>query len=115
MTNTDTYTLNNKSILVTGGTGSFGKAFVSATLKKFSNTRITIFSRDEMKQWEMGLKHSGDHRIKFMIGDIRDKDRLFRALDGIDIVVHAAATKINGYRRTIIHRRKTFLSETPRA
>jgi len=94
MTNTDSYTLNNKSILVTGGTGSFGKAFVSATLKKFSNTRITIFSRDEMKQWEMGLKYSGDNRIKFMIGDIRDKDRLFRALDGIDIVVHAAATKI---------------------
>ena len=86
--------LNHKKILVTGGTGSFGNAFVSATLNKFPNVEIVIYSRDEMKQWEMALKYNTDDRIKFIIGDIRDKERIFRALDGIDIVIHAAATKI---------------------
>ena len=88
------YNLNQKKILVTGGTGSFGKAFVFATLKKFPRVRIVIYSRDEMKQWEMALMYKGESRVKFIIGDIRDKDQLFRALDGIDLVVHAAATKI---------------------
>ena len=94
MTDFKSYTLNNKSIMVTGGTGSFGKAFVNKTLKKFPNVKMAIYSRDEMKQWEMAHQHKGDQRIKFIIGDIRDKERLFRALDGIDLVIHAAATKI---------------------
>ena len=94
MTNLKSYTLNNKSLMVTGGTGSFGKAFVYKTLKKFPNIKIVIYSRDEMKQWEMAHEYIGEKRIKFIIGDIRDKERLFRALDGIDLVIHAAATKI---------------------
>ena len=86
--------LNKSSILITGGTGSFGHAFVSLTLKKFNPKRLVIFSRDEMKQWEMAKLYSDDNRIRFFIGDVRDKDRLHRALNGIDYVVHAAATKI---------------------
>ncbi len=85
---------NGKSILITGGTGSFGHAFVSMTLKKYNPRRLVIYSRDEMKQWEMAKIYAGDNRVRFFIGDIRDKDRLYRALDGIDYVVHAAATKI---------------------
>ncbi len=86
--------LENKSILVTGGTGSFGNFFVPMTLEKYNPKKIVIFSRDEMKQWEMAKKFANDDRVRFFIGDIRDKDRLYRALDGIDYVVHAAATKI---------------------
>jgi UDP-N-acetylglucosamine 4,6-dehydratase (inverting) len=85
---------NGKSILITGGTGSFGHAFVSMTLKKYNPRRLVIYSRDEMKQWEMAKIYAGDNRVRFFIGDIRDKDRLYRALDDIDYVVHAAATKI---------------------
>jgi len=84
----------NKSILITGGTGSFGHAFVPMTLKIFNPRRLVIFSRDEMKQWEMAKIYGKDDRVRFFIGDVRDKDRLVRALDGIDYVVHAAATKI---------------------
>ncbi len=86
--------LTNSSILVTGGTGSFSHAFVPMTLKKFNPKKIVMFSRDEMKQWEMAKLFKDDSRVRFMIGDVRDKDRLYRALDGIDYVVHAAATKI---------------------
>ncbi len=86
--------LTNSIILVTGGTGSFGKTFVPMTLAKFNPKKIIIFSRDEMKQWDMSNKYLGDNRIRFFIGDVRDKDRLYRALDGVDYVVHAAATKI---------------------
>lgn len=86
--------LNNSSILVTGGTGSFGNTFVPLTLKTHNPKKIIIFSRDEMKQWEMAKKFEGDDRVRFFIGDVRDKDRLYRALDGVDYVVHAAATKI---------------------
>jgi UDP-N-acetylglucosamine 4,6-dehydratase (inverting) len=86
--------LKNSSILVTGGTGSFGHTFVPMTLEKYNPKRLVIFSRDEMKQWEMAKLYGGDPRVRFFIGDIRDKDRLSRALDGIDFVVHAAATKI---------------------
>ena len=86
--------LNNSSILITGGTGSFGNAFVKQTLQKFNPKKLVIFSRDEMKQWEMAKQFANDPRVRFFIGDIRDQQRLVRALDGIDYVVHAAATKI---------------------
>ena len=86
--------LSNSSILITGGTGSFGKTFVPMTLDKYKPERLIIFSRDEMKQWDMQLQFQNDKRITFIIGDVRDKDRLARALDGVDYVVHAAATKI---------------------
>lgn len=86
--------LDNATILVTGGTGSFGNAFVPMTLGRFNPKKIIIFSRDEMKQWEMAKKFSGDSRVRFFIGDVRDRERLYRALDGVDFVVHAAATKI---------------------
>ena len=86
--------LKNSSILITGGTGSFGHTFIPMTLAKYNPKKIVIFSRDEMKQWEMAKLFKNDPRIRFMIGDVRDKDRLYRVLDGIDYVVHAAATKI---------------------
>ena len=88
------YGLTGKTILVTGGTGSFGNAFVPMTLEKYNPKKIIILSRDEMKQWSMAEKFVGDDRVRFFIGDVRDKDRLNRALDGVDVVVHAAATKI---------------------
>lgn len=86
--------LHNSTILVTGGSGSFGHTFVPMTLAKYNPKKIIIFSRDEMKQWEMAKLFPGDARVRFFIGDVRDKDRLYRALDGVDYVVHAAATKI---------------------
>ena len=86
--------LSNSSILITGGTGSFGHTFVPMTLAKYNPRRLVIYSRDEMKQWEMAKLFEGDNRVRFFIGDIRDKERLSRALDNIDYVVHAAATKI---------------------
>jgi UDP-N-acetylglucosamine 4,6-dehydratase/5-epimerase len=86
--------LLNGSILITGGTGSFGHAFVAMTLEKFDPRRLVIYSRDEMKQWEMAKRYANDARVRFFIGDVRDSDRLTRALDGIDFVVHAAALKI---------------------
>lgn len=86
--------LTNSSILLTGGTGSFGHAFVPMTLSKYNPRRLVIYSRDEMKQWEMAKLYAGDERVRFFIGDVRDKDRLSRALSGVDYVVHAAATKI---------------------
>lgn len=86
--------LENSTILVTGGTGSFGNTFIPMTLAKYNPKKIIILSRDEMKQWSMAQRFEGDSRIRFFIGDVRDKDRLYRALDGVDFVVHAAATKI---------------------
>ena len=86
--------LKKSSILITGGTGSFGHTFVPMTLKKYNPKRLVIFSRDEMKQWEMAKLYQNDKRVRFFIGDVRDKDRLSRALNGVDYVVHAAATKI---------------------
>jgi len=86
--------LKDSSILITGGTGSFGHTFIPMTLEKHNPKKIVIFSRDEMKQWEMAKLFRDDPRVRFMIGDVRDKDRLYRVLDGIDYVVHAAATKI---------------------
>ena len=86
--------LRGKTILVTGGTGSFGNQFLPMTLDRYNPKKVIIFSRDEMKQWEMAKRFEGDKRVRFFIGDVRDKDRLYRALDGVDYVVHAAATKI---------------------
>jgi UDP-N-acetylglucosamine 4,6-dehydratase len=88
--------LNNKSILVTGGTGSFGKAFVKTVFEKFPEVkRLVIYSRDELKQYEMSLDfpHEKYPAIRFFLGDVRDFPRLKRACQGIDIIVHAAALK----------------------
>jgi UDP-N-acetylglucosamine 4,6-dehydratase (inverting) len=86
--------LSNSTIFITGGTGSFGNSFVPMTLEKYNPKKLIIYSRDEMKQWEMAKKFQGDERVRFFIGDVRDRERLYRALDGIDFVIHAAATKI---------------------
>ena len=85
---------NNKTILITGGTGSLGSKFIPMTLERYNPKKIIVFSRDEMKQWDMAKKYADDDRVRFLIGDIRDRDRLYRALDNVDFVVHAAATKI---------------------
>lgn len=88
--------LNNKSILITGGTGSFGKTFVDTILKRFPQVRrLVIFSRDELKQFEMAQEFSPNEYpvLRYFIGDIRDADRLRRALEDIDVVIHAAALK----------------------
>ena len=86
--------LTNSTILVTGGTGSFGHAFTRMTLEKYNPKKIIILSRDEMKQWEMAKIHGSDPRVRFFIGDVRDRERLYRAFRGVDYVIHAAATKI---------------------
>ena len=86
--------LNNKSILITGGTGSFGKKFVETILKKYPDIkRLVIYSRDELKQFEMAQVFSPSKfkSIRYFIGDVRDSDRFKRACEGIDIIVHAAA------------------------
>ena len=87
--------LTNKVILVTGGTGSFGKAFARVVLETSKVKKVIIFSRDEMKQYEMKKEFSHfDGRLRYFIGDVRDQNRLHRAFHGVDIVVHAAALKI---------------------
>ena len=88
--------LNNKSILVTGGTGSFGKKFIASVLEKYPKVkRLVVFSRDELKQFEMSQEFPTDKypQIRYFIGDVRDRQRIRRALDGIDTVIHAAALK----------------------
>jgi len=87
--------LTNASILITGGTGSFGKKCTEILLERYDPKRLIIFSRDELKQWEMSQDLDvGDHpSVRFFIGDVRDKERLRRAFDGIDVVIHAAALK----------------------
>lgn len=86
--------IEDSTILVTGGTGSFGHAFVRDALDHYRPRRIIVYSRDEMKQWDMAKSFGNDPRIRFFIGDVRDKERLYRALNGVDYVVHAAAMKI---------------------
>jgi len=90
--------LNNKSILITGGTGSFGKYFTRMILENFDPARVIIYSRDEFKQDIMKKEFTHDFpkkssKLRFFIGDVRDKDRLYRAFDGVDYVIHAAALK----------------------
>lgn len=85
---------NNKTILITGGTGSFGRSFVKMTLQLYKPKKIIIFSRDEMKQFYMSQEYINEKRVSFVLGDVRDKDVLIKVLENIDIVVHAAATKI---------------------
>ena len=84
----------NSTILVTGGTGSFGRRFAQLTLSKYSPKKLIILSRDEMKQWDMAKSYNNESRIRFFLGDVRDRERLYRAFNGVDYVVHAAATKI---------------------
>ena len=86
--------LKNKSILITGGTGSFGEKCIGVLLKKYKPKKVVVFSRDELKQYELSKKYDeSKFPIRFFIGDIRDKSRLYRACSNIDFVVHAAAMK----------------------
>lgn len=84
---------SGKSILVTGGTGSFGKAFIRRILAADNPRRVIVYSRDELKQYEMMPEFDGDDRMRFFLGDVRDSDRLKMAFRGVDFVVHAAALK----------------------
>ena len=86
--------LNNKSILITGGTGSFGKKFTQRILAEYKPRRIIIYSRDEYKQYMMRKEFTKfDDKLRFFIGDVRDRGRLSRALEDVDVVIHAAALK----------------------
>ena len=85
--------LDGAAVLITGGTGSFGRHFATTVLAKHQPERLVVLSRDELKQYEMARELDGDPRVRFFLGDVRDRDRLWRAFDGIDIVVHAAALK----------------------
>ena len=88
--------LNGKTILVTGGTGSFGQKFIKTILERFKPKKLIVFSRDELKQFEMSqefLQTSKEGGVRYFLGDVRDIDRLRRAFDGVDIIVHAAALK----------------------
>ena len=84
--------LNDKVILVTGGTGSFGKEFIKIALREFRPKKLIIFSRDELKQHEMRREHD-KVRMRYFIGDVRDPERLRRAFNDVDVVIHAAALK----------------------
>lgn len=84
--------LDGKSVLVTGATGSFGKRFVKAVLERHKPERLIVFSRDELKQFEM-QEHIQAPNLRYFLGDVRDKERLYRAFDGIEVVIHAAAMK----------------------
>ncbi len=86
--------LNGKTVLVTGGTGSFGHKFVEMVFKKYKPKKVIIYSRDEFKQDVMRKKFTEHNKyLRFFIGDVRDKDRMYRAFDGVDYVIHAAAMK----------------------
>jgi UDP-N-acetylglucosamine 4,6-dehydratase len=85
--------LDGKTILVTGGTGSFGKKFTRMVLDRYDVNKLIIFSRDELKQAQMRAEFGDNPKLRFFIGDVRDKERLYRAFDGVDVVIHAAALK----------------------
>lgn len=85
--------LKDKTILITGGTGSFGKKFTKTVLDNYPVKKVIIYSRDELKQFEMQQMYRNEKRLRFFIGDVRDKERLYLALRGVDIIVHAAAIK----------------------
>lgn len=85
--------LRGKSIVITGGTGSFGKAFIKYALENLEPSRIAVLSRDELKQYEFRNELNDDPRVRWFIGDVRDRDRLMRAFHGVDVVIHAAAMK----------------------
>ena len=86
--------LNNKTILITGGTGSFGKCFTKYVLKNYNPKKIIIYSRDEFKQWMMASEFEEyKDKLRFFIGDVRDYERMKRAFEGVDYVIHAAAMK----------------------
>lgn len=87
------FTFNNKTVLITGGTGSFGRRFAEVILKRYKLKKVIIYSRDELKQYEMREQFRGHKNIRFFIGDVRDRDRLFMAFRYVDYVVHAAALK----------------------
>ena len=94
--NIDRSIIDGKSILVTGGSGSFGKRFISTVLERFSPARVIVFSRDELKQFEMQnsepfKRHAST--MRYFLGDVRDEPRLNKAMEGVDIVIHAAALK----------------------
>ena len=84
---------DGRSVLITGGTGSFGQAFVRTLLRDSNASRVVVFSRDELKQFEMQAALGRDARVRFFLGDVRDRDRLYRAFDGVHVVIHAAALK----------------------
>ncbi len=84
---------NDKVVLVTGGTGSFGKKFIEVMLREYHPAKLIIFSRDELKQHEMRVSGFDHPSLRYFIGDVRDEQRLFRAMNGVDIVIHAAALK----------------------
>lgn len=86
--------LSGKTILVTGGTGSFGQKFIRMTLERYKPAKLIVLSRDEIKQWDMANKFKNEPRVRYFIGDVKDRERLYRAFDSVDYVVHAAATKI---------------------
>src|ERR1017187_9559005 len=88
-----TMSLEGKVILITGGTGSFGQKFTEIVLRDHNPKAVRIFSRGELLQWEMRQTFKDDPRLRFFIGDIRERERVFRAMHGADIVVHAAALK----------------------
>ncbi|MCG8572050.1 MAG: UDP-N-acetylglucosamine 4,6-dehydratase (inverting) [Spirochaetes bacterium] len=85
--------LNNKTILITGGTGSFGKRFVKRVYDEYNPKKVIIYSRDEFKQFNLSQEYNNYKKLRFFIGDVRDKERLYRAFNGVDYVIHAAALK----------------------
>jgi UDP-N-acetylglucosamine 4,6-dehydratase len=87
--------IKDKAILITGGTGSFGNAFLSKVLARYEPRKLIVFSRDELKQFDMRQRFNEElyPSLRYFIGDVRDRDRLYRAMDGVDIVIHAAALK----------------------
>src|SRR5688572_11059661 len=96
MTREDKFDLNGKSVLITGGTGSFGTKFAQTALERYDVRRLLIYSRDELKQFEMQNRQPFSDRgdvIRWFIGDVRDAQRLGKAMEGVDVVIHAAALK----------------------